>query len=79
MTDAEQLQALYRSAPQVRATGLSREDAARVYADYVQFVTAFVKLGDRVLDVGCGNGWSTDLFAERGYDANGDRPQSGRI
>lgn len=27
--------------------------------------------GDRVLDVGCGPGWETASFAERGYDAVG--------
>lgn len=27
--------------------------------------------GDRVLDVGCGPGWETETFAERGYDPVG--------
>ena len=71
MTDAERLEALYRTAPQVRASGLTRDAADRVYADYVQFVSAFVTPGGRVLDVGCGAGWSTDLFARRGYEATG--------
>lgn len=71
ITEAERLEALCRSATQVRASGLSRDDAARVYADYVQFFSAFVIPGGKVLDVRCGVGWSTDLFAERGCDATG--------
>ena len=71
MTDADQLQALYRTAKQVRASGLSHHQASKIYADYVQFVSTFIRPGSRVLDVGCGAGWSTDLFAERGFDATG--------
>jgi SAM-dependent methyltransferase len=71
MINQEQLENLYRSGAGVRTTGLTRDDAARYYADYIQFVAEFVTPGGRVLDVGCGTGWSTDLFAEREYDATG--------
>jgi SAM-dependent methyltransferase len=71
MTNFDGLQALYRSGQQVRASGISHDDAGQLYADLVEFVSAFVKPGARILDVGCGSGWSTDLLAEHGYDAIG--------
>lgn len=72
MSDAiEQLTDLYRHADEkVRTSRLTPDDARRLYDPYVRFVSAFAPTG-RVLDVGCGAGWSTWLFAERGYDATG--------
>ena len=55
MTDAERLEALYRSAQQVRASGLTRDDAARLYAAYVQFVSAFVNPEARYSTSGVGS------------------------
>jgi SAM-dependent methyltransferase len=68
--DADRLQSLYRTEKGVRSAGLTREKAGTVYGSYLDFATAFTSSG-RVLDVGCGAGWSTLLFAERGYDATG--------
>lgn len=52
----------------MRTSRLTRDDA-QVYTDHVQFVSAFLATGSKVLDAGCGVGWSSDLFAEPGYDA----------
>ncbi len=66
----EQLQTLYRSGDAVRTSGLGRAEAERHYADYVDFVRRFQTTG-KLLDVGCGVGWSTAVFANHGYDATG--------
>lgn len=65
-----ELEALYRSGHGVRASGYTADTAAAAFATYLDFVAAFAPRGS-VLDVGCGAGWSTYLFAERGYDAAG--------
>ena len=65
------LRDLYRSADQaVRPRRLSRGEAAERYCDYVAFVTAHAPPG-RLLDLGCGVGWSSSLFAAQGYDVVG--------
>ena len=65
------LRDLYRSADQaVRTRRLSRGEAAELYSDYVAFVTAHAPAG-RLLDLGCGAGWSSSLFAAQGYDVVG--------
>ncbi|WP_439625393.1 class I SAM-dependent methyltransferase [Gemmata sp.] len=61
---------MYRTADRVRAAGLTGDTSALMYQGYVEFVRAFVPAGS-VLDVGCGNGWSSHWFAEQGLDATG--------
>jgi SAM-dependent methyltransferase len=68
--DAGRMARMYRAAQDVRPAGLTRESATALYASYVEFVSSFTANG-RLLDVGCGTGWSTMLFAERGFDAYG--------
>jgi SAM-dependent methyltransferase len=71
MSDAiDRLTGLYRTADQVRASGMTADVARMYYEPYVRFASAFAPAG-RMLDVGCGAGWSTWLFVERGYEATG--------
>lgn len=77
MTDvvtAEQMETLYRTAQGVRSR--FDGDAARAteyFHDYVNFVTrsAPARPDATLLDVGCGAGWSSYLFAQHGYWATG--------
>jgi SAM-dependent methyltransferase len=71
-------QAIYRSSQDsVRATfGKDRGKAIAYYAPLLDFVSSVqppqrLALPTRLLDVGCGSGWSTLAFAEAGYDATG--------
>jgi SAM-dependent methyltransferase len=74
---SEYLQSLYSSSAQdVRAS--FGEDASRAlsfYASLRDFVSGVQPPTEsprtRLLDVGCGSGWSTYGFAESGYDATG--------
>jgi SAM-dependent methyltransferase len=72
-TVEKQQQQLYASSSQaVRAKGLTEHSAASYYSDYVTFVsTTTIHRGVRLLDVGCGNGWSSYLFAKTAYDVVG--------
>ena len=73
----ETTEALYREASGVRATfGTDEQRALAYYAQLLQFVTGLTGSPDRerptrILDVGCGSGWSTLAFARAGYDATG--------
>ncbi len=68
---SKQLKQLYEtSSDRVRASGLSESTAADAYRDYLAFVTRYATEG-RLLDLGCGTGWSTLLFSKSGYDAVG--------
>jgi SAM-dependent methyltransferase len=52
--------------------GDDRERALHYYRDYIDFVrTAAGAAGGRLLDVGCGGGWSTCAFSRSGFDAVG--------
>ena len=57
----------------VRSTFGDAEAAARYYQRYVSFLTAVCPPGKdtRLLDVGCGNGWSSSLLAKCGYNVIG--------
>jgi SAM-dependent methyltransferase len=63
------LEELYRTTGSVRTSGLNRESSWPLYSRYVEFVCAFAE--GRVLDIGCGSGWSTYWLAEKGFDATG--------
>jgi SAM-dependent methyltransferase len=60
----------YLTGDQVRTSRLTPDASASLYRCYVRFIEAFTLPG-RVLDVGCGAGWSTYWLAVRGYDATG--------
>jgi len=75
---SESVQAMYgESAAAVRAS--FKDDSVRAldyYAPLLHFVTGVAPPGvpagtTRLLDVGCGSGWSTFAFAAAGYDATG--------
>ena len=58
---------IYRtSAESVRARH-SPESARDAYRRYVDFVSRWLPPGSRILDLGCGTGWSSSLLGERGY------------
>lgn len=69
---SESVQRMYRdSTAVVRSSfGTDRTAALNHYAALVDFVTEVAPVGT-LLDVGCGSGWSTTAFAQRGYDATG--------
>jgi SAM-dependent methyltransferase len=74
----ESTESLYRTAAAgVRPSfGTDRERALHYYARLIEFVcrvhpTSGVLERPRLLDVGCGSGWSTFAFALTGYDAFG--------
>src|SRR5437762_4144190 len=68
-------QHLYRTADQgVRVTfGGDRQKALDYYREFVAFVRGVAPPAGapRLLDVGCGSGWSTFALAHEGYDATG--------
>jgi 2-polyprenyl-3-methyl-5-hydroxy-6-metoxy-1,4-benzoquinol methylase len=67
-----QLQELYRTSPQeVRGHSFSPAHARKCFRRYVDFVSAVAPAGCRILDVGCGSGWSSNLLAEKGYSVAG--------
>ena len=70
-------QDLYREADQTRASfGSNRDAAMRYYNEFVNFVDrtagkTTATSGLALLDVGCGNGWSSFCFAASGFRATG--------
>lgn len=64
---------LYVSAAEVRPSFSATEVEARAYyARYASFVDENApRRNARILDVGCGGGWSTLLLREQGHDAEG--------
>jgi SAM-dependent methyltransferase len=73
MTDSRgKLADIYRSEHDgVRPAHDDSAAAGAYYADYADFMAAVAPAGGKLLDIGCGGGWSTALFADRGYDAVG--------
>jgi SAM-dependent methyltransferase len=67
---AETLQQLYRTGDAVRASGLTAETSEPLFRRYIDFVRSFCP-GGKVLDVGCGAGWSAHWFAAHGHDVIG--------
>ena len=56
------------------------EDARKYYKKYVEFVEKNLpRKNGKILDIGCGEGWSTFLLKERGYYATGMDLQDGTI
>ena len=70
--DLQQLQEMYATQTTgMRATSLSVVDSRALYRNYLNFVREFASPPAQVLDVGCGAGWTTALFAADGYVATG--------
>lgn len=71
------VQAMYASTPNGTRAEFDgdEERAAAFYKDYVDFVSQFAPIpasgASRLLDVGCGCGWSTYAFAKLGYASTG--------
>ena len=78
----DSVQILYRnSSAHVRGVfaGCANQ-AAQYYRRYVAFVLKYAcKRPSRILDVGCGNGWSTWLFRQEGHDAYGTDLHAGPL
>lgn len=66
----EILQQKYRSESSVRAANLTDETSRHFYADYIDFI-GDCKPEAKLLDVGCGCGWSSFHFAEKGFETTG--------
>jgi SAM-dependent methyltransferase len=66
-------QILYASSSEaVRPKGMTEAEAIAFYLTYVDFVIrSSGRSSGRLLDVGCGNGWSSYVFAERGFESTG--------
>src|SRR5437867_8658147 len=68
-------QHLYETADEgVRLSfGGDRARALVYYREFVEFVSGVFPAADapRLLDVGCGSGWSTFALAHEGFDATG--------
>lgn len=71
--DLEKLQQIYTlSSDAVRAKGFTQRVAENYYSNYINFVVnSTPRHRGRLLDVGCGNGWSSYLFAKCGYEVTG--------
>src|SRR5882672_7275076 len=76
------VQVLYRNSPRhVRGSFAGgAEQATQYYRRYVDFVLKHTtKRPGRILDVGCGSGWSTWLFRQEGHDAYGTDLHAGPL
>ena len=64
-------QELYRGGSGVRPSALGEEGARAYLRDFVDFVNAAAPGRGRLLDVGCGSGWSSRILAEKSFDVCG--------
>ncbi len=70
--DILNLQNLYKNSPdRVRKIKLTESEAQKQYIKYVRFVKAFAPTKAKLLDVGCGSGWSTYFLSKEGFLATG--------
>lgn len=70
-TSTDHVHGMYAtSSESVRPRHGNAETAERFLRPYVDFVTAAGARG-ALLDVGCGSGWSSELFHRRGFDVTG--------
>lgn len=68
----DKLQDIYaQSSELVRAKGLNQESAREIYSKYIQFVNQSVSKHGKLLDVGCGSGWSSYLLSQENYQVVG--------
>jgi SAM-dependent methyltransferase len=70
--DLSAAQKHYREGGGVVRSSFGANEASAHYRRYVDFVLAHLpRRPARILDVGCGSGWSTRLLREEGHDAIG--------
>lgn len=70
--DLYYIQKLYEvSDEHVRGKGFTEETAVEYYRDYLEFIRREQPPPARVLDIGCGNAWSTWVLANAGYECVG--------
>jgi SAM-dependent methyltransferase len=67
----EQLRELYEQSDRVRCSFRDVAQARPIYERYVEFVAHHAPARGKLLDAGCGTGWSTYFFAEAGFEATG--------
>ena len=66
-----QAQILYRVGSGVRPSSLGEAETRAYLRIYVDFVHRAAPSGGRLLDVGCGSGWSSCLLREKSFDVCG--------
>lgn len=73
LKNASVLENLYKASPEnVRRSGFDEMAAETSYSRYVKYINHFTKLEDKsILDVGCGNGWSSYLLAKHSKSTTG--------
>ena len=68
--DRDALRTFYRTSD-VYLKGLREREADSFHSEYLRMVTTFVPDTARLLDLGCGTGYSTLRLAQQGYRVNG--------
>jgi len=67
----QELQTLYKkSKEKVRKINLVESEATAHYKNYVAFVQTQTS-GGKLLDIGCGSGWSSFLLSQKGFEVLG--------
>lgn len=71
-TAQESLQDLYQNSKEkVRKIKLSEVEAEKQYLGYVNFVRNFAPKNSKLLDIGCGSGWSTFFLSKNNIECVG--------